>query len=226
MASRISHQLWGHGKAQTPPQYLSACVPECPNPRVSRSPWSLQPWYHHPYCHIPGQAQPHPLAPSSLCTHIPVPPSSHSAHNPSVPTSGALIPHPLASFPLGTHILWHRFYPPSGARTSECRPPRLSPCPGAPSPVPPRPPAPRSRPAHPSPGGGGGARCGMRCAPLPPPGSARPRGSPGAVVRQQHPQVPAAGKTPLPSALAPKSRCPAPARRGCCRDGAVGGARG
>lgn len=165
-----------------------------PHPALPTSPGNHSPWVPLIPCH--------PQVPPSLCTPTPVPPSSHSVPNPSVPTSGALIPHPLASFPLRPHILWHR-----------SRPPPRTPQPSVPAPlalsVPrsplPGPPGPRSRPAHPSPGGGGGARCGNRCAPLPPPGSARPRCSPGAVVRLQHPRAPAAAKNP---ALAPKKPLP------------------
>lgn len=224
MASRISHQLWGHGKAQTPPQYLSACVPECPNPRVSRSPWSLQPWYHHPYCHIPGQAQPHPLAPSSLCTHIPVPPSSHSAHNPSVPTSGALIPHPLASFPLGTHILWHRFCPLQEPAPLSAAPPPALPVPRCPIPGPPAAPSPPKPPRASL--TGRRRRCPLRdalrsspaaqlCPPARLAGSCSPAAASPSAGRRENPASQRFGpKKPLPGACA-AGMLPGSCRRGC-----------
>lgn len=200
---------------------------EYPGPRGVCSPGSITRTATSPGNHSPWTPPSHPLAPSPCTAHIPGKSQPMGPPHP-LPPPGTPIPlhsHPcatlipLCSQSLGPHI-WRPhptspgiLPPPSPHFVARFLPPPRTPQPSVPAPlalsVPrsplPGPPGPRSRPAHPSPGGGGGARCGNRCAPLPPPGSARPRCSPGAVVRLQHPRAPAAAKNP---ALAPKKPLP------------------
>lgn len=90
----------GHGKAQTPPQHLRACVTDCLNPRVSRSPRSLP-------CYITRAAtpmSPHPstlipLRSQSLATHIGWHPSGAPHRRVPARPGRARAPEPHARLP-------------------------------------------------------------------------------------------------------------------------------
>lgn len=165
MASRISHQLWGHGKAQTPP---IPSVPALPSAR------------------IPEYPGPHGVYPATITRAAKPPgnPSPWTPPGPPIPLHSHLHPTPLA-IPGHPHLLapLRSPAPPSPG------PPRQCACPGAPCPAAPAPAAPRASLT----GRRRRCRCGMRCAPLCP--LCRPRGAPGAVVRHSIPERRPAGTT-------------------------------